>query len=432
MALATAICPEFKKGDSPLRRFPKFWSDQRGNTAVLFGLAALPLIALSGGAVDFSHRADTRTKLQNATDTAALAAARAVQASQAEGNKKWGKVKKEAEDIAAKIFAASVTSAPGEEPKIQVKKDSVIVSAKTDVPTSFLGVLGIKQLAAAANSEVGIPGLIEVEIALVLDYSKSMEANDKYIRMTAAAQKFIEKTAKDRGERTKIGIVPFSEYVYASVSGAHVRGTPPAQANSPVAACLMNRDYPYSATTDEPKKSVDASRWPAADPASAQCMSYPANSLGMHDLTSDFTTLTDALSKMRPVGWTNIALGAEMGWHMLTSEPPFSEATNDKDARKILILLTDGVQTIAAAGPSGEVSTLAADQTTAELCQNAKAAKVQVFTIAYDIADPRVRGLLAGCASDTASYHEPKEAGDISAVFQAIFDQIAQSVWLRR
>lgn len=413
-----------------------FLNDQRGNTAIIFAFAIAPLIALSGGAVDLSHRAQVRTEMQSAADTAALAAARTIQAA-AKGNDdeaKWGKLKKQAERAGLDVFAAAGSKLSGLEvtPKVKVSKDAVTVSAVVDVPTSFLGVIGIGKLKAAALAEVGVPKPVEVEIVLVLDYSGSMRENDKYVRMTKAARDFIDRIGRERSESTKIGIVPFSDYVYANVQGREVRGTAPNQSNKSITVCLKNRDYPYSATADRPKTSVDASRWPAADAADTLCPAYAGQGLMARDLTSDLPSLSAALSGMTPVNMTNIALGAEMGWHMLTSEPPFSEATNDKDARKILILLTDGVQTIAAAGPSGEVSTLAADQTTAELCQNAKAAKVQVFTIAYDIADPRVRGLLAGCASDTASYHEPKEAGDISAVFQAIFDQIAQSVWLRR
>lgn len=424
----------------------------------MFGLAIIPVLALSGGAVDFSQRADTRTKLQSAADSAALAAARAVQAGQSSGDANWGKLKKEAEDVAARIFdaaAATVPGSAGRKPNIDVKRDSVVVTSTADVPTSFLGILGSNQLKAEAHSEVGIPDPVDVEIALVLDYSKSMEQNDKYIRMTAAARSFIDKIGAERGERTKIGIVPFSEYVYATVSGAHIRGTPPAQSAQPATACLVNRNYPYSTTADEPKKSVDASRWPAADPASAQCAAYSRNVLILHDLTSDFGTLTDALSHMRPVGWTNIALAAEMGWHMLSPDKPFEAAEypkpgqagqeeDDEDdgvvkansgkiaVRKIMVLLTDGVQTVAAQGPNGAVSTAAADEVTAAVCENMKAAGIQTFSVAYDIEDMRVRDLLRGCASSASAYHEAVGVDDISGVFNSIFDQIAESVWLSR
>lgn len=414
-----------------------FLGDQRGNTAIIFAFAVAPLIALSGGAVDLSHRGNVNSAIQSAADTAALAAARTVQAAagkERDDEIKWSKLKEQAEQAAQDVFTAAGGTLSGlkVQPEIKVTKDAVTVSVFTDVPTSFLGVIGIGKLKAAALAEVGIPKPVNVEIALVLDYSGSMRDNDKYIRMTKAAQEFISKIGQERHDDTKIGIVPFSEFVYATVRGGDVRGTPPNSFGVPITACLKNRDYPYSATVGTPDTSVEASRWPAAGPTEAFCQDYGPKGLAAHDLTSDFAGLVAALSEMQPVEKTNIALGTEIGWHMLSADAPFEEASELNDTQKILIILTDGVQTVEASGPGGQFTTLAADETTAELCQNAKKANIRIFSIAYDIMDPRVRTLLSGCASDADSYHEPKDADDISVVFREIFDDINDTVWLRR
>ena len=112
-------------------------------------------------------------------------------------------------------------------------------------------------------SEVNLPDPILIEIALVLDYSGSMNDNGKYSRMTAAARQFIDKVAQDNGERTKIGIVPFSEYVLATLPGGMIRGTPVEDANTPMTVCLQNRDYPYSTEDATPTTTIDGSRWPS-------------------------------------------------------------------------------------------------------------------------------------------------------------------------
>jgi hypothetical protein len=65
-------------------------------------------------------------------------------------------------------------------------------SANVEVGTSFLSVIGIDALAAPGFAEVNIPEMLLVEIAMVLDYSGSMREYNKYVRMTSAAQAFID------------------------------------------------------------------------------------------------------------------------------------------------------------------------------------------------------------------------------------------------
>jgi Flp pilus assembly protein TadG len=428
-----------------VRSWRSILAHEGGNTALIFGLAVVPILALSGGAVDFSRRADLRMQVQSAADSAALAAARIMQNGEMTRAADAAALRATAIATADSLFRAGLASRNGlaeAAPTIEITDDIVRVSAHLEVPTSFLNIIGIAALPANALAEVSLPDATLVEIALVLDYSLSMRDNAKYQRMTAAARSFIQKVGQDRGDRSKIGIVPFSEYVYATLRGGDIRGTPAAQANSPVSACLLNRDYPYSASDSTPRAGVPASRWPQvaaarsgswSESSSSACAPYAAGGLMVRDLTSDFSTLTDALAGMQPVGLTNIALGAEMGWHLLSPAAPFETARDSSDpkVKKVLVLLTDGVQTVEAMGPGGAVSTEAADEVTAEICDHADAAGIRIFTIAYDITEERVRNLLAGCASSADGYHEAVGA-DIQAVFDAIFDQIAQSVWLSR
>lgn len=421
-----------------VKTFRDLWTDQGGSTAVMFGLAIVPLIALTGGAVDFSHRADVRSRVQSASDTAALAAARVMQNGQITKEMtgdKVKKLKKTAIEQAESIFLASlagVREASTQKPRIRIENGTVTVSADIDVNTSFLRIVGIGKLPAPGLAEVKIPDPTLVEIAMVLDYSGSMGDNDKYVRMTTAAQAFIGRVGADRATTTKIGIVPFSEFVYASLPGGHIRDIAKGDAKQPVTACLLNRDYPDSVAGNTPRLGDPASRWPQADAAGESCQAHAAGNLLVRELSSDFVGLSDALGSMGPVGLTNIALAAEMGWHVLSQNEPFETGRDPADpiVRKVMILLTDGVQTVNAMGPNGGPSTLDADGATAELCQNAAKEKVRIFTIAYDIEDERVRDLLSGCAT-IGGFHEA-QGDDISEVFDTIYAQISESVWLSR
>ena len=420
-----------------MRRFLDFWRDQRGNTAIIFGLAVIPLIGLGGGAMDFAARARVKGELQAASDTAALAAARLVQNAEitrdSNWDENWEDLRARAEATARKLLAAGIKGTRGTPDfDIDITEAGVTIAAHYDMRTSFLQVIGMNTLPAKSLSTVKLPDPILVEIALVLDYSGSMNSNDKYIRMTAAAQDFITRVADDRGDRTKIGVVPFSEYVHATVPGGMLLGTPASEANILTTTCLLNREYPYSATDQTPATSIPGSRWAYVDISDARCQAYANGNLAVRDLTSDFTSVKEALSAMRPTGLTNIALASEMGFHMLAPNRPFEAAREftDPDTRKIMVLLTDGMQTVPAEGPSGNISTLDADETTAEVCANAKAEGISIYTIAYDIHDQRIRDLLTGCATDPADYFEPSGVAGIDDVFDEIFAQIAESAWL--
>jgi hypothetical protein len=261
-----------------------------------------------------------------------------------------------------------------------------------------------------------------------------MEDNGKYARMTAAARLFIDKVSKDNGDRTKIGIVPFSEYVLATLPGGMIRGTPAEDANKQMKVCLRNRDYPYSTEDATPTTTIDASRWPSIPADDPACKAYVDGNLALRDLTDDFNGIKDALSGMRPTSYTNIALASEMGFHMLAPNRPFETARDfsEQDLKKIMILLTDGMQTVSATGPSGGPSTLDADESTAEVCTNAKAEGIRIFTVAYDINEERVRTLLSGCASSATTYFEPTGVSGIDEVFDEIFSMISESAWLSK
>ena len=410
--------------------------NESGNIAILFGLALVPLIGLAGGAVDFAHRANVRADLQTSSDAAALAVARSLQSSQLlPGDEGWEEAKEKAIALGNSMFDAdfAVEGIEGR-PEFIIDGTNVRVDASVGVKTSFLGIIGIETLGADAAAEVGVPDPMSVEMVFVLDFSKSMEESDKYVRMSDAARGFIDKVGAERGERTKIGIVPFSEFVLADVRGRDVRGTPAKDQNAAMRSCVSNRDYPYSASNDTPIVGQAGSRWPGVATSESKCATYAAGGLAVRDLSADFAGLSSAIEAMRPVGLTNISLATEMGWHVLSPNQPFENATTPTKKRplkRVFVLLTDGEQTVKAMGPGGDVSISGADETTLELCRAMAADEVHVFTIAYDLEVESAKTLLANCASSPGNFHDAA-TGDIASVFQDIYNQITESVWLSR
>ena len=51
----------------------RFWSDRKGNVAIIFALAAIPMFGAMGAAIDYSMASAYRTDMQKALDATALA-----------------------------------------------------------------------------------------------------------------------------------------------------------------------------------------------------------------------------------------------------------------------------------------------------------------------------------------------------------------------
>ena len=100
--------------------------------------------------------------------------------------------------------------------------------------------------------------------------------------------------------------------------------------------CLTDRDQNFDTTNDAPL--AGSTLYPAE-----QYSSCPTALIG---LTNDWTTLSNKIDAMQPVGNTNQAIGLQMGWQSLTASP-FTVPAQDPNYKykQVIILLTDGLNT---------------------------------------------------------------------------------------
>jgi hypothetical protein len=159
------------------------------------------------------------------------------------------------------------------------------------------------------------------------------------------------------------------------------------------------------------------------------CTAYDSRKLKIVPLTTDLPVLKSQLADMKPLGNTNISLGAEFGWNLLDPQLPYDQAApySDRQTRKFLILLTDGVQTSSEFGSDNSRSVPNANNNLVELCDNMRDNNITVFSIAYDVTDPKVTDLLKACAP--GRYFEPDAGGsEINKVFTQITKQIQNRI----
>ncbi len=87
----------------------RFWKDERGNVALAFGLALVPMVGAAGTALDYQSASNTRNVLQSEADAAALEVMKAVvevQTSSANANKTQSERSAMIEQRTASILAA--------------------------------------------------------------------------------------------------------------------------------------------------------------------------------------------------------------------------------------------------------------------------------------------------------------------------------------
>jgi Flp pilus assembly protein TadG len=156
-----------------------FRSDKRANTAIIFALAALPLVSAVGCVVDYSMASMIDTKLQAAADAATLASISnnspiLATAKSMSGN---GTVSGSATYV-QNFYGAETSSFTGVTYSGSVSKTGQSITATMtysyQVPTSFMKILGYPNITVTGSSTASYSLPVYINFYLMLDVSGSM------------------------------------------------------------------------------------------------------------------------------------------------------------------------------------------------------------------------------------------------------------------
>ncbi|MEZ5839887.1 MAG: pilus assembly protein TadG-related protein [Hyphomicrobiales bacterium] len=195
-----------------LSRVTTLVSDEGGTAAVVFAIAVIPILSLTGLAVDYSRSYLARQAMQDAADAAAVAAM-----------KEYDLDDKKLELYADGFFQSNLgTFAAIYDRDLQLKRTDggLRVEVTSKVRTSLSEIFGLEAFEVNVASEV-VAGAGALEIALVLDNTGSMR--NSMGELKSAAQNLVNmlKKADKKGE-VKIAVVPYVGAVNIGNDAAHL------------------------------------------------------------------------------------------------------------------------------------------------------------------------------------------------------------------
>ncbi len=411
----------------------RFAKDESGNIITVLALSTLTLLGAVSGSLDYSRMTNTRAALAAAADAAALAAAQAPPA--------------EAARLARQVFdanfreAGTITSFTAE-PVARVMEAGYRVAVTADVPMTLTRMMGGASRPVSIVSEVASTSDEDIQVALVLDVTGSM-AGQKLADLKTSASNMVD-TLFDklkRSNQVKIGVVPFAEYVnigksngaqkwvekttdyqatVSQCSWRRVKGSWVWQCEDVVRnfrwdGCVGSRDYPLN-IRDE-----NYLLQPVPGVFNVNC---PPQIL---TLSTSRPSVLRAINDLTAGGATYLPAGLMWGWATLSPVDPFNEpADNKRETKRYLVLMTDGENTVSPSYPYHDGGdTNLSNRLTAEICTNIKAAKIEIFSIAFQVTSGPVKSLLQNCASTTDKYFDAANSTQLSDAFTNITRQLA-------
>jgi hypothetical protein len=217
-------------------RLRHFRADRRGAVAIMTALALIPILLTIGGAIDYARIMALRTRLQQATDSAALAALASTQGGKITHDKtstiggvtygsgyvsKVGNAsnfKDVAENYIQQNFNPDKIHQVTTNAVFDLENGSLELDVTTPVSTYLLGLAGVDKinLSASATAAVGSGGKPQ-EIAIAFDTTWSMNVNGRKEAALAAAKDFLSIVMNYPNgfpnPNVKVAIVPFNDYV---------------------------------------------------------------------------------------------------------------------------------------------------------------------------------------------------------------------------
>ncbi len=396
-----------------------FLRDERGGVAVVFAVSLVVLMLVIGLAIDTARYQNVASRMQQALDGASLAAAKLL----ADPDLSDSVIKDRADSYftaALETFGVEVKAATALAVTIDRKASSVQVNGKLEVPAYFGGLAGLPSMRVLNQESKVVYDITNVELAMVLDITGSMNTNGKLNDLKIAAKDVVD-TLFDgalNDSNIRIALAPYSASVNAgSLAGSvGVGGTD---------TCVLERTGPQ-AFTDAAATGPNALPT-AAIPAPPGYFCPTAEVLPLTN-RSGRDDLKNRIDSYVGDGGTAGHIGTAWGMYLLSPAwasvlpPDSAPRAHGDNVRKTMIVMTDGEFNRAYTGAADEIaeSYLYFDN----LCASAKASGIDVYTVGFDLNSPDALAHLEACASAPSQFYDAKTGAQLKKAFKDIADKL--------
>lgn len=438
-----------------------------GAVAIIFILVAVPLLLAVGASIDFTRAYNDRIDLQSAADSAVLAAA---------SKYKHGMPEASISGTVNAFLSANgaLKTAVVGKPEVSSDEAELCLNVADAVPTTFMQMANIASVPISVRSCAALPGVKQLEIALVLDVSSSMIEENRFAPMQTAVGGFLQAFSSNASlvDKTKISIVPFSSRVnfgmantawlksYGGTAAVPKRWTDPTSVyNSPaytlgywidgITPVMSTSKNYYWMGCIEPRADVDVNDTGAigaygmsdAPPTTSAFVAMDANPKSgtsfcpppITPLSGDFSYLKNVVTQLTSEGSTRLDAGVVAGWYTLSPKwqglwgDKSSPAVASDSVQKIMVFMTDGAMNtkynpndkfdwICSQTQSSACNKVATSAMLAA-CSAMKKSGIEIYTLSYS-SDADVVNI-RNCATNTAHFFTASPA-TIKTVYETI------------
>lgn len=428
------------------------WSthlDNRGAVTMLVGLAIIPLILALGIAVDGGIAYNAQSRLQGALDSAVLAGAKKIGADVEE-------MKAEARmffnsNYPADYLGGRVVDFDAD---FDVNTRELNVEATVEVPTAFMGIVGIPTVDVYVDSKAQ-QLMSGIELALVLDITDSMNSSDpsggtKLETLKDASSILLDVLygENETADNVLISVVPYSSEVNVGTDRTDWLDDFDEDDFDPHEwkGCVEARGGTMDRDDTPPEtEGLTAMLWPPVN-------SYfnPTNDPNLYcpdsvilPLTEEKSVIADHIDDLVADGATLTTVGFVWGWRSISPRwrtawglPEGPVDYEDSAIKKAIVFMTDGITVIHSGQRfynaygftnDGRLGTRSpwrarreADDRLLESCTLAKEQGIEVFTVMYDLNNAFIEQLYRACASSPDHFFDAPNGSQLEAAFEDI------------